>query len=127
MVAVGMDTNALMMPVECNIRVFDELDRLFGYDVADLIVPSAVLDELDRLSSGHGTEATAASVGKDLATRCRVVETNVSYADDVIVELAEDGRFEYVVTNDSPLRDRLLSRGVHVISKRGNRLGILEP
>jgi len=42
MVAVGMDTNALMMPVECNIRVFDELDRLFGYDVADLIVPSAV-------------------------------------------------------------------------------------
>ena len=127
-VAVGMDTSALMMPIECNIRVFDELDRLFGHGVADLIVPTAVLDELDRLAEGHGEEAKAASVGKDLANRCRVVETNESYADDAIVELAEDGLFAYVVTNDRPLRDRLLSRGVRVIGVRGtNRLGITEP
>jgi len=67
-------------------------------------------------------------VGKDLANRCRVVETNESYADDALVELAEDGQFTYVVTNDRPLRDRLLSRGVRVIGVRGtNRLGITEP
>jgi SSU processome protein Utp24 len=61
-----MDTNALMMPVECDIRVFDELDRLFGRDLADTVVPSAVLDELDDLAGGHGEAATAASVGKIL-------------------------------------------------------------
>ncbi|ESS09698.1 MAG: SSU processome protein Utp24 [uncultured archaeon A07HN63] len=128
MVVVGMDTNALMMPVECNIRVFDELDRLFGRDLADTVVPSAVLDELDDLAGGHGEAATAASVGKDLAERCRVVETNVSYADDAIVELATDGKFDYVVTNDAPLRDRLLSHGVHVVSRQGEtNLGIRSP
>ncbi|ERH06835.1 MAG: PilTVapc superfamily protein [Halonotius sp. J07HN4] len=125
MVVVGLDTNALMMPVECDIRVFEELDRLFGLDDTELVVPSAVLDELDRLESGHDEAATAASVGKDLAGRCRVVETNVSYADDAIVELATDGELDYVVTNDAPLRDRLRSHGVHVVSRQGETtLGI---
>ena len=127
MVVVGMDTNALMMPVECDIRVFDELDRLFG-PAAELVVPSAVLDELDSLAGGHSEAATAASVGKDLAGRCRVVETNVSYADDAIVELATDGELDYVVTNDAPLRDRLRSHGVHVVSRQGETtLGIRSP
>ena len=128
MVVVGLDTNALMMPVECDIRVFEELDRLFGLDVTELVVPSAVLDELDRLESGSDEAATAASVGKDLAGRCRVVETNVSYADDAIVELATDGELDYVVTNDAPLRDRLRSHGVHVVSRQGETtLGIRSP
>ena len=127
MVVVGLDTNALMMPVECDIRVFDELDRLFG-PAAELVVPSAVLEELDSLAGGHSEAATAASVGKDLAGRCRVVETNVSYADDAIVELATDGELDYVVTNDAPLRDRLRSHGVHVVSRQGETtLGIRSP
>ncbi|MFQ3475275.1 twitching motility protein PilT [Halonotius sp. F2-221B] len=127
MVVVGLDTNALMMPVECDIRVFDELDRLFG-PAAELVVPSVVLDELDSLAGGHSEAATAASVGKDLAGRCRVVETNVSYADDAIVELATDGELDYVVTNDAPLRDRLRSHGVHVVSRQGETtLGIRSP
>mgnify|MGYP005854329453 CR=1 FL=1 len=128
MTTVGLDTNALMMPVECGVRVFDELDRLLGAGMADYVIPQAVVDELEALSTGGGKEAKAASVGKDLVARCRVVETNESYADDAIVELAEDGLFASVVTNDRPLRDRLLSRGVRVIGVRGtNRLGITEP
>ena len=128
MTAVGMDTNALMMPVECGLRLFDELDRLFGPGAAEYLVPQAVVDELDALAAGSGNAAKAASVGKDLADRCRVVETNESYADDAVVELAEDGDLAAVVTNDRPLRDRLLSRGVRVVGLRGrNRLGITEP
>jgi rRNA-processing protein FCF1 len=125
-VAVGLDTSALMLPIEANVRVFDELDRLFGHGVADLLVPSAVLAELETLAGGHGTEATAASVGRDLAERCRVIETNMSYADDALVELADAGRFDYVVTNDRPLAERLTSHGVHVIEPRGSKLGIQE-
>ncbi|WP_253738954.1 DUF188 domain-containing protein [Halohasta salina] len=123
-----MDTNALMMPVELGVRVFDELDRLFGAGAAEYLVPRAVVDELDALAAGSGEAAKAASVGKDLADRCRVVETNESYADDAVVELAVDGDLAAVVTNDRPLRDRLLSRGVRVVGLRGrNRLGITEP
>ena len=127
MTTVILDTNALMMPVELDVRVFEELDRLVGAD-ADLVVPRAVVAELEKLAEeGNGTEATAASVGRDLVSRCRVVETGVSYADDAVVELAET-EGGYVLTNDRPLRDRLLERGVRVIGLRGrNTLEITEP
>jgi hypothetical protein len=124
-----MDTNALMMPVELDVRLFEELERVLGTATGgvDLVVPAAVVAELERLSSGGGREAVAASVGADLADRCRVVETDASYADDAVLELATD-EGDYVVTNDLPLRDRLLERGVRVIGIRGqDKLQITEP
>ncbi|WP_284014630.1 PIN domain-containing protein [Halobaculum litoreum] len=116
-----------MMPVECGVRVFDELDRLV--DDPDLVTPEAVVAELEKLATGAGEEATAASVGRDLAERCRVVATTEEYADDAVVELASGESFDgYVATNDRPLRERLLARGVRVIGLRGaNTLAITEP
>jgi rRNA-processing protein FCF1 len=125
---VVMDTNALMMPVECDVRLFDELARLLGESVEamDLVVPRAVVAELDALAPGASKEAVAASVGRDLADRCRVVDTTAEYADDAVVELTDDA--DYVVTNDRPLRGRLLDRGVPVVGLRGrNTLAITEP
>ncbi|RBI63310.1 twitching motility protein PilT [halophilic archaeon] len=124
MTVVAMDTSALMMPVEAGVRLFDELDRVVGD--YDCVVPRAVVEELDSLSQGGGEEATAASVGADLATRCRTVDHEVSYADDALVELGP--RFDYVVTNDAPLRERLLDAGVPVIHIRAqNKLAISKP
>jgi rRNA-processing protein FCF1 len=127
---VVLDTNALMMPVECDVRVFDELARLLGgsLEAVDLVVPRAVVAELETLSEGAGEEAVAASVGRDLTERCRIVDTAASYADDAVVELSEERDCEYVVTNDRPLRGRLLDRGVPVVGRRGrNTLAITEP
>jgi len=126
--AVVLDTSALMMPVECGVRVFDELERLLGS--ADLLTTSSAIRELERLSDGgHGEEAVAASVGLDLAReRCRVIEDDERYADDVLLALARAGEVEYVVTNDRPLRARLLGAGVPVIALRGrNELAITQP
>ncbi|MWG34275.1 twitching motility protein PilT [Halomarina oriensis] len=109
-----MDTSALMMPVECDVRVFDELDRILGAGVYDLVTPRAVVRELEKLADGNGTEATAASVGRDLAERCTVVETDADYADDALVELAERGTADYVVTRDGPLRDRLPGKAIGI-------------
>lgn len=131
---VAVDTNALMMPVECGVRLFDELDRLLGARVArgatdrpsgeesdprgyEAVVPESVVAELEALSAGGGTEATAASVGRDLVDRCTVVSTDADGADDAIVELA--GECDYVVTNDGPLKRRLRERDVLVICLRG--------
>jgi hypothetical protein len=124
-----MDTNALMMPVELDVRLFEELERLLGTttEALDLVVPAAVVAELERLATGGGEEGVAASVGADLADRCRVVDTDASYADDAVLELAT-GEGAYVVTNDLPLRSRLLERGVRVIGIRGqDKLQITEP
>ncbi len=115
-----------MAPVEANVRLFEELDRLLGSYEA--VVPEAVLAELDGLRSGAGKAATAAAVGADLAGRARTVETEESYADDALVELATTGRVGYVVTNDRPLRNRLLAADTPVIGLRGrNALAITEP
>ncbi len=121
-----LDTNALMMPVELDVRVFDELDRLLG--AYDAVTPRAVIAELEKLRDDNGEEGTAAAVGRDLADRCTVVETEAEYADDAVVAaaLAAEGEV-YAVTNDRPLRDRLLEAGVDVIGLRGrNTLAITE-
>ena len=134
---VAIDTNALMMPVELDVRLFEELDRVLGGASAEgtaggfePIVPQAVLEELRRLSGGgSGEEAIAASVGHDLATeRCLPVDTEAAEADDAIVELASEATADYVVTNDLPLRDRVLDAGIPVLSLRGtDKLAITEP
>ena len=123
---VAMDANALMMPVESGVRVFDELDRLLGN--YDCLVPESVLAELSKLSDSGGDEGRAASVALDLAEDCTAVETSEPYADDGLLELAESGEVEAVVTNDAPLRERLLDAGVPVIHLRGrNQLTRTQP
>ncbi|WP_436345962.1 PIN domain-containing protein [Natronorubrum sp. FCH18a] len=124
---VALDTSALMMPVELDVRLFDELDRVV--DSYEATAPQAVVEELRRLSEKGGTEGTAANVGHDLATeRCLVVDTEASYADDALVELAREGTVDYVVTNDRPLGDRILEASVPVIALRGrNKLAITQP
>lgn len=120
---VVLDTNALMMPVECNVRLFDEVERLVGKPT--YLVPEAVVAELEKLADGSGTEATAASVGLDLLARCEQRETEHTYADDAVIELTYTVDAEYVVTNDRPLKERLHAEGVSVISLRGGtKLGI---
>ena len=124
---VALDTSALMMPVELDVRLFEELDRVL--DSYEPIVPQPVLEELRRLAEKGGTEGTAANVGHDLATeRCLAVDTEASYADDALVELAREDVTDYVVTNDLPLRDRVLEENVPVIALRGrNKLAVTQP
>ena len=120
-----LDTNALMMPVECDLRVFEELDRLLSSPT--LVVPEAVRAELEDLAdNGNGsTETTAARVGLDLAQRCTVRETAASYADNAVVELAQTGDVTHAVTNDGPLQERLRGVDASVIRLRGrNKLAI---
>jgi rRNA-processing protein FCF1 len=121
--SVVLDTNALMMPVECDVRMFEELDRVVGNPQP--VIPEAVRAELEKLSDGAGEEATAATVGLDLSERCEIRTTDADYADDAVLELAQADDVTHVVTNDTPLQRRLRDAGVSVISLRGkNKLGI---
>lgn len=124
---VALDTNAFMMPIRNDIRVFDELHRLLsGFECVTL---RGVVEELESLAeSESGKEAMAASVGADLTERCRLIDHEESHADDAFVALARDHWFDYVVTNDRPLRDRLLAEHVPVIHLRGrHKLTITQP
>lgn len=123
---VAMDANALMMPVEADLRIFEELDRLLGE--YSPVVPDAVLAELESLADSGGEAGRAARVGLDLAGRCETVESPEPYADDALCSLGESGAVDAVVTNDAPLRERLLAAGVQVIHLRGrNQLTRTQP
>ncbi|MFB6137669.1 MAG: PIN domain-containing protein [Halobacteriaceae archaeon] len=115
---VAMDTSALMLPVQADVRVFDELDRLLG--AYEAVVPEAVLTELESLAGRGGEPGRAARVGADLAERLETVQTAATEADDALVELVERDVVDAVVTNDAPLRERVLARGAQAIHLRGD-------
>lgn len=127
MTTVALDTSALMAPVERELRLFDELDRLLG--VYELVAPEAVRRELAELAeSAGGAAAKAATVGRDLAERADAVETTAEAADDAIAELAETGAVDLVATMDRPLAERVLAVGVPVLTERGQHtLEVIEP
>jgi len=129
---ICMDANALMMPVECNVRVFEQLDRLLGEEGVEgdeFGVPRAVLAELERLAEGAGEAATAAGVGLDLAReRCRALDHEADSGDAAVFECATRETVTHAVTNDRALRERLLDAGVPVISLRArNELAVTQP
>jgi rRNA-processing protein FCF1 len=147
---IVLDANALTMPVECDVRVFEELDRVAA-DLTDVetsagadggserdagtddrfepVVPRAVVAELERLSAGAGEAATAAGVGLDLARdHCRVLDHEADHGDAAVFECATRDGVRAAVTNDGPLRSRLTDAGVPVISLRGaNKLAVTRP
>lgn len=103
---VIIDTNALMIPVQFNVDIFEELKRL-GFD--DHLVPRAVINELNILvKTLKGADRTAAKVARAMADRCEIIEAE-GHADDVILDLATDLPAS-VLTNDIGLRKRLQKR-----------------
>lgn len=117
-VKVLLDTNALMVPGQFGLDVFEELERL-GYH--RFLVPRPVLREIEALAglADSRRDRTAAGIGLKLASGCELVEAS-GEADDVLVGLAlETGAA--VFTNDKELKKKLSTRGVTVIHLRQRR------
>ena len=142
---VIVDTNALLIPGEFGVDIFEELERL-GY--VHIIVPKMVLTELDRLRQGpglKGKEKIAANVGYSLirkytdtseqerrSLRCTISieagagegegEKGEEDTDEMIAALALK-RKAAVLTNDEELRTKLSRAGIATVYLRGrNRL-----
>lgn len=127
MPTVSVDTSALMLPVELDVRLFDELERLLG-EVTPLVHRS-VVDELEALSSDRGRTGRAATVGLRLVeATCQVVGEVQPITDDAVLELVVDGPAEYLVTADRELAARARSADIPTITPRGRRqLAIQHP
>lgn len=111
---VIIDTNALMIPVQFNVDIFQELRRL-GYN--RYLVPRAVLDELDALAKkSKGSDKLAAKVARSLGKKYGIVE-RTGTADDVIIELATELN-SAVLTNDIELKKKLIDKSITVIYLR---------
>jgi rRNA-processing protein FCF1 len=117
-VRVLFDANALMMPAQFSIDLFDELRQLVG--AFEPLVLERVAGELEGISSGRGRDAAAARYGLGIARKCTVVrpgEPSGCTVDEQMINYAHENGC-LVVTNDRRLRERLLSQGIGVISMR---------
>ncbi|WP_366830435.1 PIN domain-containing protein [Methanoculleus sp.] len=115
-----LDTNALLMPAQFGIDLYDELLALFGD--FEPVTLEEVVGELSGLARGHGRDAAAARVGLAMARRSTVVPSGstAERVDDRVIEYARrEGCV--VVTNDRELRNALLAEGIDVVVMRRQR------
>ena len=113
-----LDANALMMPAQFRIDLFEELRALVG--AFDPVVLPGVVQELSGLSRAKGRDGAAARYGLSLAAKCTVADSDKTLSgtvDEQVIDYAVRHNC-LVLTNDRRLRDALLDHGNGVISMR---------
>lgn len=117
---VILDSNALFVPLQFKIDVFNDLRRLLNRSL-ELILLSPVKQELEALTEkGSPKMRKNASYALKLAAKCKYVEVDApasALTDDVILKIAEEWKAA-VFTNDRQLRERLRDISVPVIYVR---------
>ncbi|MGB6500915.1 MAG: PIN domain-containing protein [Thermoplasmata archaeon] len=106
-----LDTNALLLPFRTGLDLLSEVER--WAPGADLVVPSSVLDELDRLVERGVVHAIPARVQ---ARRFRTRETTQRGDAAVLSTALAEGA--WVVTADRALARRLTEHGIGVLVPR---------
>ncbi|MGB9841834.1 MAG: PIN domain-containing protein, partial [Candidatus Bathyarchaeales archaeon] len=117
---VILDSNALFVPLQFKIDIFNDLKVLLNRNF-ELILLSPVKRELETLAEkGSPKMRKQALYALKFAEKCRQVEvaaSNSEPTDDVIVKIAREWRFP-VFTNDKQLKKRLRDINVPVIYVR---------
>jgi len=120
-VKILLDANALMMPAQFQIDLFDELLALLG--AFEPIVLSGVIMELAGISRARGRNGAAARHALVLGKECTIVESRNLKSESVDAQMIEYAALNacMVVTNDRRIRDALFTRGIGVISLRNQK------
>ncbi len=134
--SVIVDTNALLIPGQFGVDIFQELERL-GY--SHIIVLKSVLSELQVLMRRHdlkGKDRIAAKVGHSLVLKyaSRTGRYNVTIEDadedqetDELIAMQAAKRDAAVFTMDDDLKRELMRAGIPTVHLRGgSRLEVRE-
>jgi hypothetical protein len=119
-VKVILDSNALFVPLQFKIDIFEELQTLLGVKFEPVLL-SPILKELETIAEkGSPKMRKWTSYALKLAEKCTFSEVGEKIAgspDDTIVEAARKRNY-LVFTNDRKLRKRLRDINVPVIYVR---------
>ncbi|MGD6807333.1 MAG: PIN domain-containing protein [Candidatus Bathyarchaeia archaeon] len=116
---VILDANALFVPLQFKLDIFEEVKQLLDRNV-EYILLSSVKRELELLAAGNEPKMRReANFALRLAEKCKLVtvEDHCEKVDDVILRVAKSWGVP-VFTNDRLLRTRLRDISVPVIYLR---------
>ncbi len=116
---VILDSNALFVPFQLKIDIFDELQKLLNVNF-EMVILSPVLQEIEKLAQRNSPKKRKeATCALELAKRCKLLEVSSAKTstDSIILEMAHELGCP-VFTNDKPLRKRLRNINVPVIYVR---------
>jgi rRNA-processing protein FCF1 len=119
---VILDSSAILMFFEFSVNWEKELDSLVG--AHRLVVPTAVIQELQILATRNRGQKKAAAALK-LIAKYETIDADAVSADEALLKIAEKTQ-GIVVTNDAELRKRLKNRGFSVIFLRGKKKLVLD-
>jgi rRNA-processing protein FCF1 len=115
-----LDSNALFVPLQLKIDIFEELKALLDTNFEPILL-SPIKHELEKLSAEASPQTRRdAAYALKLAEECKLVETNEKEhvpPDEVILKVAHDWNCP-VFTNDRLLRKKLRDINVPVIYVR---------
>jgi uncharacterized protein len=119
---VILDTSAILSFFEFSVDWERELNRLL--DAYSLVVPTAVVTELQILGKKGKTQKKAAAALK-LITKYETIDDEAETADEACINIAEKIK-GIVITNDRELRERLKKHALPVIFLRGKKKFVLD-
>jgi rRNA-processing protein FCF1 len=115
-----LDSNALFVPLQFKIDIFEELKTLLKVNF-ELVLLASIRRELEKLAGkGSLQMRKKTSYALELAEKCRLVQVNeegFTSADDAILVVANRWKCP-VFTNDRQLRKKLRDINVPVIYVR---------
>jgi rRNA-processing protein FCF1 len=119
-VKIIFDANALFVPLQFNIDIFEETTQLLDRNFEPVVLLST-REELERIAKqGPPETRKKAAFALKLAKKCKLLKINKgneTSTDDLIVQAAS--KYNYpVFTNDRQLRKRLRDINVPVIYVR---------
>jgi len=117
---VVLDTNMLMLPVQLNINITAELDKLLELKY-EIVVPEGVIDELKKLlNSSNPKVQRIAKFALELAKEFKIIPLRPKIGestDQLLVQLAK--KKDYIIcTCDNELRRKIREVGSPVIFLR---------
>ena len=122
MYRVLLDTNFLLVPFQCGVDIFAELERLLDVEY-EIIIPAPVVRELERLVEKGGREARNARSAMELVKGVKVLEMGGDADTALLTSAAGD---TVICTNDKLLRERVRQKRAPVIYMRQKRYLVLD-
>lgn len=120
-----LDTNFLMIPWQFHVDIFSELERICIFNYKLYIFEESIDELRNIINNAKGKDKKAAQFAlkliklKDIG----IIKSEKKDADSLILENA--GKYDYVATQDMPLKKELVKRGISLITMRSKNHLIL--